>query len=146
MSSSGDVTLDNWLNFLYFPCINIILRFCALSNSDHWHLLCIKTLVAPSRTLIAQDNECIRSQYSGVSRISLRWGANPPGWFCQIFPKTAWNWRNLDPRRGARPLDPPLIYIFRLSVYWALRACVCTFLAVLWTENSHKLSKIFTYY
>ena len=37
--------------------------------------------------------------------------AYPPGGanirFCQIFPKTAWNWKNLD--RGASPLDPPLL-------------------------------------
>ena len=44
-------------------------------------------------------------------------GANSPGGanirFCQIFPKTAWNRKNLDPRRGcaslAPPLDPPLV-------------------------------------
>ena len=30
--------------------------------------------------------------------------------FCQNFPKTAWNWKNLDPREAslAPPLDPPL--------------------------------------
>ena len=27
-------------------------------------------------------------------------------WFCQIFPKTAWNWKNLDP--GGPPLALPL--------------------------------------
>ena len=44
-------------------------------------------------------------------------GANSPGGsanirFCHIFPKTAWNWKNLG-RGGARPscppLDPPLL-------------------------------------
>ena len=46
-------------------------------------------------------------------------GANSPGGanirFCQIFTKTAWNWKNLDRRVGGRghaslapPLDPPL--------------------------------------
>ena len=34
-------------------------------------------------------------------------------WFCQNFPKTAWNWKNSDPDRG-RPkfyyVDPPLHY------------------------------------
>ena len=29
--------------------------------------------------------------------------------FCQIFPKTAWNWKNLDPRGGRVFLAPPLI-------------------------------------
>ena len=33
-------------------------------------------------------------------------GANSPGGanirFCQILPKTAWNWKNLDPQGGAR--------------------------------------------
>ena len=33
-------------------------------------------------------------------------------WFCQYFPKTSWNWKNLDPQGGARPkfyyVDPPL--------------------------------------
>ena len=36
------------------------------------------------------------------------WGANPPGGanirFCQNFPKTAWNWKNLDGGGGRRPL------------------------------------------
>ena len=56
---------------------------------------------------------------SGGSRISLRRGRQLPRGganirFCQIFPKTAWNWKNLDPRGGgARPkfyyVDPPLV-------------------------------------
>ena len=41
---------------------------------------------------------------------TLQGGANIR--FCQIFPKTAWNWKNSDPRGGARPkfyyVDPPL--------------------------------------
>ena len=32
-------------------------------------------------------------------------GANIP--FCQIFPKTAWNWKNLGARGGGRPCTPP---------------------------------------
>ena len=47
-------------------------------------------------------------------------GANSPGGganirFCHIFPKTAWNWKNLGPRGRGRaslappPLDPPLL-------------------------------------
>ena len=52
---------------------------------------------------------------SGGSRISLRRGRQLPGgtniWFCQIFPKTAWNWKNLDPGVASLmpPLDPPLL-------------------------------------
>ena len=48
---------------------------------------------------------CILSLISGGSRISprrgrqlSRGGANIR--FCQIFPKTAWNWKNLDPQGG----------------------------------------------
>ena len=35
------------------------------------------------------------TDFSGGSRISPRWCANIR--FCRIFPKTAWNWKNLDP-------------------------------------------------
>ena len=48
--------------------------------------------------------------YSGGSRISPRRGANSPRGganirFCHIFPKTAWNWKNLGPPGGgASPL------------------------------------------
>ena len=48
-------------------------------------------------------------------------GANSPGGgganirFCQNFSKTAWNWKNLDPKGGARPkfyyVDPPLVIL-----------------------------------
>ena len=33
--------------------------------------------------------------------------------FCQIFPKTAWNWKNLDPRRGVpcAPLRPTTVQL-----------------------------------
>ena len=58
---------------------------------------------------------------SGRSRISPRWGANPPGIgnarFCQTFPKTTWNWKNLD--TGASlgpPLHPPMRGIFLLGI------------------------------
>ena len=49
--------------------------------------------------------------YSGASRISPKWGANPRTGcqhtrFCQILSKTAWNWKNLDPR--GIPRKPPL--------------------------------------
>ena len=45
-------------------------------------------------------------------------GADSPGGtnirFCQNFPKTSWNWKNLDPRGDARPkfyyVDPPLLF------------------------------------
>ena len=62
------------------------------------------------------------SSYSGGSRISPRWGANSGGGganirFCQNFPKTAWNWKNLDPRGGASPAPP-----FRST---SLRHIVC---------------------
>ena len=73
----------------------------------------------------------IASIVSGRSRISPWWGANPRGrgvntQFCQILPKTAWNWKNLDPPGGGggggggggervRPkfyyVDPPMIVL-----------------------------------
>ena len=45
---------------------------------------------------------------SGGARISLKWEHQPSG-RCQHmilpkFPKTAWNWKNLDPRGCTRPL------------------------------------------
>ena len=44
--------------------------------------------------------------------------------FCQIFPKTAWNWKNLDPQGGARssrpPLDPPLVCTRLIYLYWTI--------------------------
>ena len=59
-----------------------------------------------------------RTPLSGGSRISPRRGRQLPGGganiqFHQNFPKTAWNWKNLDPQEGgARPkfyyVDPPL--------------------------------------
>ena len=44
-------------------------------------------------------------------------GTNPPGGanirFCQSFPKTAWNWKNLDPSHPPPSLDPPMeCYIY----------------------------------
>ena len=50
------------------------------------------------------------SQTSGGSRIFPRGGVNPPGgaWTRQIFPKTAWNRKNLDAQGGACvPHAPP---------------------------------------
>ena len=48
-------------------------------------------------------------------------GAKSPGGadirFCQIFPKTAWNWKNLDPQGGASvapPLDTPLPMVLEI--------------------------------
>ena len=63
---------------------------------------------------------------SGGSRISPRRGCQLPRGganirFCQIFPKTAWNWKNLDPRGGGGTcpkfyyVDPPLHTIL---VFW----------------------------
>ena len=50
---------------------------------------------------------------SGAFRISPRWGRQFSEGavntrFCQIFPKTAWNWKNLDPQGGCASLAPPL--------------------------------------
>ena len=49
-------------------------------------------------------------------------------WFCQNFPKTAWNWKNLDPRGGGggsvarAPSDPPLAYVvyYFTKIYFKL--------------------------
>ena len=56
----------------------------------------------------------------GGSRIPRRRGRKPWGgganiWFCQILRKTAWNWENFGPWRGAPnappppPINPPLL-------------------------------------
>ena len=49
---------------------------------------------------------------SGRSRISPRRGRQLPRGanirFCQIFPKTAWNWKNLGPQGGMRVPRAPL--------------------------------------
>ena len=62
-----------------------------------------------------RDGECIPSQwriqdFPEEGAPTPRGGANIQ--FCQIFPKTARNWKNLDPRGRASlapPLDPPLL-------------------------------------
>ena len=66
--------------------------------------------------------------FSGASRIPPRW-RNPPGganiWFCQNYPKTAWNWTNLDRRGRASlvlPIDQPMHFTLQqcLIAYWPL--------------------------
>ena len=60
-------------------------------------------------------------------------GVNSPGganiWFCQIFSKTAWNWKNLGPRGGgaslAPPLDPPLV-LFHTQIDQFHPSCIIT--------------------
>ena len=57
----------------------------------------------------------IESTTVGDPRFPRSGGVNPPGganpsgganiWFCQMFPKTVWNWKNLDPR-GRTSLAP----------------------------------------
>ena len=68
---------------------------------------------------------CVSKPYlvSGGYRISTRRGRQLPGGgggganirICRIFPKTAWNWKNLDSQGGraspAPPLDPPLLVV-----------------------------------
>ena len=54
----------------------------------------------------------LRIACSGGSRISPRRGVPTPQrganiCFCQIFPKTSWNRKNLGAQRGACPLAPP---------------------------------------
>ena len=53
----------------------------------------------------------VEYQISGGSRISPRRGRQLPRGganirFCQIFPKTAWNWKNLAPREAHVPRAP----------------------------------------
>ena len=36
--------------------------------------------------------------------------------FCQIFPKTSWNWKNLDRSLAPPPIDPPLYHVVVLSL------------------------------
>ena len=56
--------------------------------------------------LFLTSHLCVAVADPGFPR---RGGANSPGgtniWFCQIFSKTAWNWKNLD-WGGAVPRDP----------------------------------------
>ena len=53
-------------------------------------------------------------------------GAKSPGGganirFCHIFPKTAWNWKNLDRERSlAPPLDPPMFCFYQLWQFWQI--------------------------
>ena len=52
-------------------------------------------------------------------------GTNPPGganiWFCQIFQKTALNWKNLSRGEGACPkfyyVDPPLLFSKMILIF-----------------------------
>ena len=66
-----------------------------------------------------------QSNISGGSRIFPRGGRQLPKvlLFFNFLPKTAWKWKNLDPRGGARvpgapPLDPPMNMMF---VIWNLK-------------------------
>ena len=63
---------------------------------------------------------------SGGSRISPRRGRQLPRGganirFCQIFQKTAWNWKNLDPQGGTLPkfyyVDPPLVVFVTFALH-----------------------------
>ena len=59
---------------------------------------------------------------SGGSSISRRRGCQLTKggtniWFYQNFPKTAWNWKNLDLGVGARPLCPPLDPLLAIGIY-----------------------------
>ena len=87
------------------------LRSYRLVNPPYWQL----TIHLLMRVTIS----------SGGSRISPRRGCQLPKGganirFCQNFPKTAWNRKNLDPQVGGRaspapPLDPPLISLVTCS-------------------------------
>ena len=87
-----------------------------LAETVLWHYL----------TTLGKKLSVLEKQFifSGGSRISPRRGLQFPRGgtnirFCQIFPKTAWNWKNLGPPGGgARPLhptlDPPMIFAISL--------------------------------
>ena len=61
-------------------------------------------------------------KYSGGSRISPRWGRHPRGGanirFCQIFPKTVWNWNNLGPRGGGGRVSKILLCRSATEIYF----------------------------
>ena len=70
---------------------------------------------------------------SGGSRIAPRRGrqlssGGPNIRFCQNFPKTAWNWKNLDPRGAAHPkfyyVDPPLLLFVAEEVFLMKRLII----------------------
>ena len=76
---------------------------------------------------------------------------NPPGGanirFCQIFPKTAWNWKNLDHGRGraslATPLDPPMVTLSLCDIP-LLHTCKFKHLPHSCTPHSTVHAKCFT--
>ena len=80
----------SWKDVAKDGCIDFMI--CAPTNSTTWFATSKKSVADP-----------------GFPRGG---GANSPGGanirFCQIFPKTAWNWKKLGPEGRAPPLDPPL--------------------------------------
>ena len=89
-------------------------KFCKRKGSS-WHVSCTKTSEYHNYRGKLKFISDFLVMSSGGSRISPRRGRQLPGGganirFCQIFPKTAWNWMNLDPGGRASlapPLDPP---------------------------------------
>ena len=71
-------------------------QICVKQNWKYWNW-----------KLMKRRKQC---HNSGGSRIFPRGGVNPPGgaWTRQIFPKTAWNRKNLDAQGGRASLTPPL--------------------------------------
>ena len=84
------------------------------------------------------------TRISGGSRISLRRGANVR--FCQNFPKTAWNWKNLGPQGGRASLAPPLrsatVYVPRsvIEFFRNTQSWQCWYFCT--TSNRNKLGMV----
>ena len=109
---------------LFTLCVNLYCWY--VKHSSHWLSIC----TAGMQWRI-QD-------FPEEGAPTSRGGANIQ--FCQNFPKTAWNWKNLDPRGRAHLkfyyVDPPLVCktLFTLTVNlycWYVKPCshwlsICT--------------------
>ena len=84
---------DHLENFIF---LSLRRRFIWLPQSGLLPQLTIFAVIFS----ITQQYKDIRS---GGSMISPRWGRQ----LCELFPKTAWNWKNLDLGGGTHPSCPP---------------------------------------
>ena len=84
----------------FFLCV--MLANSSTPTSIRYFKYVAEAMINTGNTEIKKSS--LSTMTSGGSRIVPRWGANIR--FCQIFPKTAWNWKNLDPWGRAHPSRP----------------------------------------
>ena len=93
-------------------CVHLHPCICS-SPCACWHPCIHLCLLAASHLLVPLYSFVPLHPLIPVADPGFPWGGgtnSPWGganiWFCHIFLKTAWNWKNLGPRGGARPSRP----------------------------------------